>query len=481
MGDDWRCAEGSSENPRRLFCRKSQIGSQSQFDDECGMEVSQVFLLMHGRVEMMLARSAGVVDVSNFRRLIDQPMDAVTQREARHSPRATRAQLRFDFQVKDLVPEETETLLVAGSAVPKDEGGDAVAGRQRVQKTAWGYTGASGPGGTARKKQPWKLRPKGAMMEWASSQQGEQAAGNLHGRWQPVFTAFLVKGQGRCPAQGCKEDQVGWRWGPGPGLVGSLEASEGGMTKVEIPAAPLRLHCTHCGQVGHSAPMTAQQAIQQLPRVEGNSVAISGHGGLRLCSDEAVVASGPTVAQRHEDFSQLRVLQGCGGDDPFGTIKSAALPEVPLKPELLAQRKVLESTGSVFLILRRSLQAGAEDRHVFVAELLFLSAAWVPSLGHHLHMQMGSLDSLESIPRLSISTAGLMSEGGEQGQVESSLEIWSLRGLVIETDEVASKLAHHWLRLLMRQSQAGAQTCRDLTRTSVVWKGGYLKLEYNLI
>ena len=28
-----------------------------------------------------------------------------------------------------------------------------------------------------------------------------------------------------------------------------------------------------------------------------------------------------------------------------------------------------------------------------------------------------------------------MSEGGEQGQVESSLEIWSLRGLVIETDE----------------------------------------------
>ena len=35
-----------------------------------------------------------------------------------------------------LAHEETETLLVAGSAVPKDEGGDAVAGRQRVQKTA---------------------------------------------------------------------------------------------------------------------------------------------------------------------------------------------------------------------------------------------------------------------------------------------------------------------------------------------------------
>ena len=29
-----------------------------------------------------------------------------------------------------------------------------------------------------------------------------QAAGNLHGRWQPVFTAFLVKGQGRKPAGG---------------------------------------------------------------------------------------------------------------------------------------------------------------------------------------------------------------------------------------------------------------------------------------
>ena len=43
-------------------------------------------------------------------------------------------------------------------------------------------------------------------------------------------------------------------------------------------------------------------------------LAISGHGGLRLCSDEAVVASGPTVAQRHEDFSQLCVLQGCGWD-----------------------------------------------------------------------------------------------------------------------------------------------------------------------